>query len=88
MRAKNTDQIFGEIVLLPEPERRKLYTRMQKEFYPNSDTNIVAHTAAGTPLTKEQYIERVNAGIAQCERGESTSLEELSRSLGYEYADL
>ena len=49
---------------------------------------IVAYTADGEPLTLEQYQKRVNAGIEQCIKGESISLEDLSKELGYMYADL
>jgi hypothetical protein len=42
----------------------------------------------GKTLTRDQYKKRVNAGIEQCMRGESISLEDLSKELGYNYADL
>jgi hypothetical protein len=40
------------------------------------------------PLTCEQYRQRIDAGIEQCEKGESSSLEDFSTALGYRYADL
>ncbi|MDR1274462.1 MAG: hypothetical protein LBK12_07920 [Odoribacteraceae bacterium] len=80
------ESIYREIVLLSDIERDKLYNRIKKDFYPNSE--IVAYTTDGQALTREEYKKRVNTGIEQCMRGESTSLEELSEELGYNYADL
>jgi len=59
---------------------------MKKELYQNIE--IVAYTVDGKALTREQYRKRVDAGIEQCLRGESTDLEDLSKELGYNYADL
>jgi hypothetical protein len=54
----------------------------------DTDREIVAYTTNGEPLTGEQYRQRINAGIEQCRKGESISLEDLSKELGYNYADL
>jgi len=78
--------IYNEIALLSDADRDNLFYRMQREFYQSRD--IVAFTADGKTLTREQYKNRVTAGIEQCMRGESISLEELSKELGYSYADL
>ena len=85
-RLNNVENIYNEIVLLSDTDRSDLFNRMKSEFYQGSD--IVAHTTDGKALTREQYQKRVNAGIEQCMKGESTSLEELSKELGYNYADL
>jgi hypothetical protein len=58
---------------------------MKNEFYVN--TEIVAYTTDGEGLTHEGYNKRVKAGIEQCIRGESISLEDLSKELGYPSAD-
>ena len=73
-------------MLLKETDRQKLYSRMQRELYQNNE--IVAYTANNEALTIEQYKERVNAGIRQCMKGESIGLKDLSKELGYNYADL
>jgi hypothetical protein len=86
MEHLNADSIYREIVLLSDTDRDKLYNRMQNDFY--KATEIVAYTSAGDALTREQYKQRINAGIEQCQQGESISLEALSKELGYEYADL
>ena len=86
MARLNVESIYSEIVLLSNTERDNLYNRMKKEFYQNSD--IIAYTIDNKALTKEQYRKRVNAGIEQCIRGESTELEVLSKELGYNYTDL
>jgi hypothetical protein len=86
MEHLNIERIYREIVLLSDTDRDKLYNRIQSKFY--KDTKIVAYTTGGKALTHEQYKKRINAGIEQCERGESISLEELSKDLGYDYAIL
>ncbi|MDR2466419.1 MAG: Rpn family recombination-promoting nuclease/putative transposase [Prevotellaceae bacterium] len=58
----------------------------KRKFYPNTET--VAYTIDGEALTGERYRTRVNAGIEQCMNGESISLEDLSKELGYDYGDL
>jgi hypothetical protein len=82
----NVESIYNEIVLLSDTDRDNLFSRIKKEFYQNS--NIIAYTADNKALTQEQYRKRVNIGIEQCMKGESIDLEELSKELGYNYADL
>jgi len=82
----NVESIYNEIVLLSNTDRDNLFNRMKNEFYQSN--NIIAYTANNKMLTQEQYQQRVNLGIEQCMRGESIDLEELSKELGYNYADL
>ena len=82
----NVESIYNEIVLLSNADRDNLYDRMKKEFYQSSE--IIAYTTDSKALTQEKYQKRVNIGIEQCMRGESTDLEVLSKELGYNYADL
>jgi hypothetical protein len=82
----NVESIYNEIVLLSIADRDNLFNRMKRDFYRNSE--IVAYTTDGNALTHELYQKRVNAGIEQCMRGESIGLEEFSKELGYNYADL
>jgi hypothetical protein len=86
MQHLNVEKIYSEIVLLSDTERDTLFNRMKNEFY--QDTEIVAYTTDGSPLSCEQYQRRINDGIEQCVKGESVSLEDLSKELGYNYADL
>jgi len=86
MKHVSIDNIYNDIMLLPDSDRNKLYNRMKKEFYQNAE--IVAYTTEGDALTLEQYKKRVHTGIEQCMRGESIDLEDLSKELGYNYADL
>jgi hypothetical protein len=86
MKHASLDNIYSEIILLSDSDRYKLYNRMRKEFYHNVE--IVAYTTEGEALNSEQYRKRVKAGIEQCIRGESISLEDFSKELGYKYADL
>jgi len=69
----NVESIYNEIILLSDTDRDNLFNRMKSEFY--QSTNIIAYTADNKTLTQEQYQKRVNIGIEQCIRGESTDLE-------------
>ena len=86
MARLNIESIYNEIVLLSNTDRDNLFNRMKREFYQSSD--IIAYSTDGKALTQEQYQEKVRIGIEQCMRGESTDLEDLSKELGYNYADL
>ena len=86
MKQLSAESLYSEIVLLSDMERDKLYNRMKKNFYQNNE--VVAFTTNGKAITREQYRKRVNTGIEQCKRNESISLEDLSKELGYNYADL
>ncbi|GHV65025.1 hypothetical protein FACS1894199_04680 [Bacteroidia bacterium] len=80
------DNIYSEIVHLSDTERDMLYKRMQQEYYINRE--IVAYSSSGEALTRDQYRQRINIGIEQCDKGQSTSLEDLCTELGYNYGDL
>jgi len=80
------ENIYSEIVRLSDFERDELYNWMKRDFYKSRE--IVAYTTNGEPLTVEQYRKLVSAGIEQCVKGESVGLEDLSRELGYSYAEL
>ena len=86
IRQASLETIYSDIMLLKETDRQKLYSRMQKELCQNDE--IVAYTTNNEALTIEQYRKRVNAGISQCMQRESIGLEDLSKKLGYNYADL
>jgi len=86
MARLNIEGIYNEIILLSNTDRDNLFNRMKREFYQSND--IIAYTTDSKALTQEQYQKRVNAGIKQCMKGESIDLEELSKELGYNYADL
>jgi hypothetical protein len=81
MERLNIERIYGEIMLLSDSDRSKLYSRIQNELYQSNETTI--YTTFGKPLTHEQYRQRVDAGIEQCKKGESSSLEDFSKELGY-----
>lgn len=46
-----------------------------------SDEEIVAVTVQGQPLTKKQYIARIDEARAQFKRGEYTSQEDLEKEM-------
>ena len=75
----NIDNIYSQILLLSDTDKERLYQRMQKELRENS--NIVAYTTAGQPLTKKQYIAKIEKAIEQAERGELITDEELQKEI-------
>ena len=52
------------------------------------EKQVVAHTSDGNPLTRNQYLERINEGIRQCATGKCKSLKQLCEDLDYNYAEL
>ena len=79
MNHASLDNIYNEIMLLSDSDRYKLYNRMKKEFY--QDSEIVAYTTAGKPLTKSEYIEQINIGLKQIENGEIITDDELQKEI-------
>ena len=79
IRQTNLENIYSDIMLLPRADRQKLYSRMQKELY--QDNEIVAYTTAGMPLTRKQYIEKIEKAIAEADRGELITDEELEKEI-------
>jgi len=79
MKHTNLDNVYNELMLLSDTDRKKLYERMKKELYQDSD--IVAYTTAGKPLTHSEYIEQINFGLRQIENGEMITDEELQKEI-------
>ena len=77
MEHLSADSIYNEIMLLPNADRQKLYSRLQKEF--QEDDKFVAYTTSGKPLTRSQYIEKINKAIAEADRGELLTTEDLQK---------
>jgi predicted transcriptional regulator len=79
MQHLSTDRIFDEIKLLSNSEKQRLYTRMQEEFI--QDKEIVAYTVTRQPLTREQYVDKINRAVMQTDKGELLTDEELQREI-------
>jgi len=79
MKHVSLENIYNEIMLLPDVDRKKLYDRMKKEFY--LDKEVVAYTTSGKPLTKSEYMEQINIGIRQIDNGEVIADEELQKEI-------
>ncbi|MCL1932995.1 MAG: hypothetical protein FWF53_04165 [Candidatus Azobacteroides sp.] len=79
MKHINVESIYREIILLSDAERNKLYNRIRRDFYQNDE--IVAYTARGKPMTKNEYIEQINLGLKQIENGEVITDEELQKEI-------
>jgi len=79
MKQASLENIYSEIRLLSNTDRYMLYNQMKTEFY--QDSQIVAYTTSGKPLTKNEYIEQINIGLNQIENGETITDEELVKSI-------
>ena len=79
MKHASLDNLYNEIILLSDIDRKKLYERMKSEFY--QDNEIIAFTTAGKPLTKNEYIEQINIGLRQIQNGEMITNEELQKEI-------
>ena len=79
MKQACLENVYNEIMLLSDADRYKLYNRMEKELY--QDREIVAYTTAGEPLSKRQYIEKIEKAIAEADRNELITDEELEREI-------
>jgi hypothetical protein len=79
MKHVSLDNLYNEIMLLSDIDRKKLYDRMKKEFY--QDNEIVSYTTAGKPLTKSEYIKQLNIGLMQIENGEMITDAELQSEI-------
>jgi len=79
MKHASLENIYNEIALLSDSDRYKLYNRMKKEFY--QDREIVAYTTAGEPLSRKQYVEKIERAIAEADRNELITDEELEKEI-------
>ena len=79
MNPITVDSIYNDIMLLPTANRYELYDRIKKEFH--YENEIIAYTTAGKPLMKNEYIEQINIGLRQIERGEIITDDELQREI-------
>jgi hypothetical protein len=79
MEQANIESIYREIMFLSEVDKSKLYLRMQKELYNNQ--KIIAYTTAGKPLNTKEYIEKIGNAIAQANREELITDEELQKEI-------
>ncbi len=79
MKHMSLDNIYNEIMLLSDADRKKLYNRMKKEF--NPDREIVAYTTVGKSLTKKEYVEKIERAIAEADKGKLISDEELEKEI-------
>ena len=73
------DRIYNEIMLLSNDDKQILYDRMQKEFHKKNE--IIAFSTQGKPLTQKQYIEKIEKAIAEADRGELITNDELQKEI-------
>jgi len=79
MQHEKIDNIYSQIMLLSDADKKRLYQRMQSELLVNQ--NIVAYTTTGQPLTEKQYIAKIEKAIKQADRGELITNEELEKEI-------
>ncbi len=80
MKQVGVEGIYHAILLLSEAEQEDLYLRMQKKLH-KSQPEIVAYTMMGKPLTQKQYMQEIDLGLRQIERGETISDEDLQKEI-------
>ena len=73
------DHIYNEFMLLSSTDKQTLYARIQKEFHKKDE--IVAFSTHGQPLTQKQYIEKIEKAIAEADRGELITDNELQKEI-------
>lgn len=78
-----TDNLYDSFVHMTPSEQKEFMLRIKA--YENQ---IVAYASNGRSLRRQQYQERVNAGISQCSSGQSRSLEQLCGDTDNDYAAL
>jgi hypothetical protein len=79
MEHLTVDSIYNKIKLLSNTDRKILYARMQKEIYEKDE--IVAFSTSGNPLTREQYIEKIEKAISTADKGELISDDDLQKEI-------
>jgi len=79
MNPITVDSIYNDIMLLPTANRYELYDRIRKDFHYESE--VVAYTTAGKPLTRNEYVEQINVGLRQIESGKVIADDELHREI-------
>jgi len=79
MEHLTVDSIYSEIMLLSNSDKQILYARMKKEFHKKDE--IVAFSTNGKPLTQKQYIDKIEKAIAEADRGELITTDELQKEV-------
>jgi len=79
MALSTVDRLYNEIMLLSVSNKDMLYNRIREDF--NRDSEIVAYSTAGKPLTKSEYIEQIKVGLRQIANGEVITDDELQREI-------
>jgi hypothetical protein len=79
MEQASVDNIYREIMLLSNYDQYKLYHLMEKELYQN--TNIVAYTTLGEPLSQGQYVKKIEKALAEANRNELITDDDLEKEI-------
>jgi len=79
MEYLTVDSIYNDIMHLSNEDKEILYARMQKDFRKKDE--IVAFSMFGKPLTQKQYVEKIERAIAEADRGDLITDEELLKEI-------
>ena len=79
MESFTVDSIYNEIMLLSNADKQILYARMKKVFQKKDE--IVAFSTYGKPLTQKQYVEKIEKAIAEANRDELITDDELQKEI-------
>ena len=66
-------------MFLSDFERDNLFAKVSEIFY--QTTKTVAYTTDGKPLNKRQFVEKIEIAIAEAERGELITDDELEKEI-------
>ena len=79
MELSTVDKLYNEIMLLSVSNKDMLYHKIKKDLY--RDSEIVAYSTAGKPLTRKEYKEQIKIGLKQITNGEVVSDDELQKEI-------
>jgi hypothetical protein len=79
MMEMNVESIFKAIMMLPSIEREQIVCRVQTAS--DADNEIVGYTGDMKPLTRAEYIARIEEAMESVRRGECITDEELQKEM-------
>jgi CRISPR/Cas system endoribonuclease Cas6 (RAMP superfamily) len=79
MRQATLTNIYNDIMLLSDSDKKVLHGWIEKDVY--HEKKVVAYTTTGQPLSRKQYIEKIEKAIAEADRNELITDEELEKEI-------
>jgi len=75
----NADVMYRAYLRMSKQEREKFNSLIRPDI--GEDTDIVAYTQVGEPVSRSQYITRIHKSIEQIEHGDYTNHDDLLKEL-------